>query len=105
MGINGLLPLMAMSGDEMAQIAACIGVFGIPIIAILTAHQRKMAMIIHNTQQMRRPVQDEAIASEVRDLKQLVYQQAIAIDAINTKLDRMAQQPASVESRLTGTQG
>ena len=94
-----LLPL-ADIGHDLGPIIACLGVFMIPIVAILTAHQRKMALIIHGTQRDRQVEQDQTLTNEVRELKQLVYQQAIAIDQISTKLDLVSS--GSVQQRLTG---
>ena len=54
----------------------------IPIVAVLTSHQRKMAEIIHS-----RPIRNvetdneiAALRGEVFELKQLVHQQTIALD-------------------------
>ncbi len=100
---------LADFGNEFGPVIACLGCFMIPIIAILTSHQRKMAMIIHGSQaqQNQQNMQNDALASEVRELKQIVYQQSISIDSISSKLDRMST-PApgtNVQQRLTGTEG
>jgi|SRR5579885_491692 len=96
-----------MSGEELAPIVACIGVFGIPIVAILTSHQRKMAMLFHgqlNQSNQNQPQSNtDALAAEVNNLKQIVYQQSIAIDSISSKLDRIAAN-TDVQNRLSGTQ-
>ena len=102
-----LMPLAAFA-DDFGPIIASIGVFMIPIIAILTAHQRKMAMIIHGNrqnilnEQNVNHAQNEALSAEVRDLKQLVYQQSIAIDSLSSKLDKIGD--GTVQQRLTGGQ-
>ena len=74
--------------------------FAVPIVAILTSHQRKMATIIHGSQQnqLQNNAQQDQLASEVRDLKQIVYQQAIAIDSLTNEVRRSNGQPASQES-------
>jgi len=95
-----LLPL-ADFGSEFGPVIACLGVFMIPIVAILTSHQRKMAQIIHGNQQ--KAEQNSAVSAEVNELKQIVYQQSIAIDQISTKLDRMS--GGDMQQRLTGTNG
>ena len=71
-------------------------IFMIPIIAILTAHQRKMAEIIHgkNGQNMN-PLglnlsyasqQDMAMMrEEMRQLRELVQNQTLAIDNLGTR--------------------
>lgn len=97
-----LLPLADFGGD-IAPIVATISIMLVPIVWILTSHQRKMAMIIHGSQQQnQQPQQNEALASEVRELKQIVYQQSIAIDQISSKLDKAAS--SDVQNRLSGTQ-
>jgi hypothetical protein len=53
----------------------------IPIVAILTAHQRKMAEIIHQKASTQ-PGEIEALRREIYELKQLVHQQAIAMDSL-----------------------
>lgn len=71
----------------------------IPIVAILTQHQRKMAEIIHSGQQHQLPNPEvEAIKSEIRELKALVHQQAIAID--NLVSLRAPSGAQAIESRL-----
>ena len=58
-------------------------IFMTPIIAILTAHQRKMAEILHSRPQV--PTEEiQALRREVADLRQLVHQQAIALDGRST---------------------
>lgn len=54
----------------------------IPIVAILVHHQQKMAQIIHGSQ-ARQPVPNpeiDALRREVRELKEIVHQQTLAID-------------------------
>jgi hypothetical protein len=67
----------------------------IPIIAILTGHQRKMAELYR---QDRVPVVDprlaaenESLKRELADIKALVYQQAIAIDDLKPKASGAAE--------------
>lgn len=60
-------------------------IFMVPIIAILTAHQRKMAMIIRGRDEEGRLVGEPEIRQlrrEVDDLRQLVAQQAISMDTL-----------------------
>ncbi|MFZ4508399.1 MAG: hypothetical protein ACOYON_11960 [Fimbriimonas sp.] len=81
------------------QIALLIPVFAlaIPIVAILTQHQRKMAEIM----QGKKPTEDfafgnrdaevQALRQELYELKQLIHQQSIAIDNIASLSARTAQ--------------
>lgn len=55
-------------------------IFMIPIIAILTHHQRKMAELTHSRWQGQSNTDIERLNREVQELKQLVHQQAILID-------------------------
>ncbi|HJP83707.1 MAG TPA: hypothetical protein VJ835_09405 [Fimbriimonadaceae bacterium] len=57
-----------------------IVVFMVPIIAILTHHQRKMAELIHRAPQALPSPEVEALRREVQDLKALIHQQTIALD-------------------------
>jgi len=101
----GIFPLADIGGD-IAPIVACLGVFMIPIVAILTAHQRKMALIFHGNRenQVNKQEQSDSVSAEVRELRQIVYQQSIAIDTISSKLDRLAAPSATpeVQQRLGG---
>jgi len=96
--------LLADFGADFGPVIACLGCFMIPIIAILTSHQRKMAMIIHGSQaqQNQQNTQNDALASEVRELKQIVYQQSIALDNLTNEVRRTSstQQTESIPSRL-----
>ena len=56
----------------------------IPIVAILTAHQRRMAEIIHSNHGAQ-PGEIEALRHEIHELKQIVHQQAIALDNYTTR--------------------
>ena len=56
----------------------------IPIVAILTYHQRKMAETIHAGQRNALPNADvEVLKREMQELKNVVHQQTIAIDNIS----------------------
>lgn len=58
-----------------------IVVFMIPIIAILTTHQRKMAELIHRNPNPNGEI--DALRREVQELKEIVHQQTLAIDNIS----------------------
>ena len=60
-----------------------IVLFMIPIVAILTHHQRKMAELLHGSRQNTLPnAEIEALRREVQEVKQIVHQQTIAIDSL-----------------------
>ncbi|MBL8088302.1 MAG: hypothetical protein JNM85_09585 [Chthonomonas sp.] len=63
--------------------------FGIPIVAILTNHQRRMAEIVARQHQIQGQPQAHSpeiqmLRSEISELKDLVRQQMIMIDGIRT---------------------
>ena len=73
-----------------------IVVFMIPIVAILTHHQRKMAELLHGSRAQALPNPEiDAMRREIAELKQLVHQQAIALDSART---------SPIERRLTESQ-
>ena len=74
-------------------------IFTIPIVAILTAHQRKMAEIVHSRKQTNSG-DIEALRREVYELKQLIHQQAIAVDTLLTRHAPTASSPVDVVRRL-----
>ena len=73
--------------DEIGPIIAVVMIFGTPIIAILTSHQRKMAELFRSQPpgQMVNP-ETAALREEIRELKELVHQQSIAIDNMTRPL-------------------
>lgn len=85
-----------MDKDYFA-LAALVITMLIPIIAILTHHQRKMAELIHKNRGTNDASVDR-LEQEVRELKQLVLAQTIALD--NVGLQRPRGDALSVESRL-----
>jgi len=93
-----LIPIAAF-GPEMAGLIVPVVIFMIPIIAILTSHQRKMAELMRPSGQpvdARVVYEIEALRREVTELKTLLHQQAIAIDNIAPRLAP----PTDVASRF-----
>ena len=72
-------------------------IFMIPIIAILTHHQRQMAEIVHRRGPQ--PADLELLRREVQELKQLVHQQAIAMDTFMEN-QRKLNQPTELQGRI-----
>jgi hypothetical protein len=84
------LPIAFDLGPETFGLAVPIIIFLIPIVAILTKHQQKMAEIMHSgalNQGSNREV--EILRAEVGELKAMIQQQTIAID----NLQMMQRQP------------
>lgn len=83
--------------EDVIGLAAVLLIFGTPIIAILTGHQRKMAELMRQQQpQVTYNPETQALREEIRELKQLVYQQSIAID----NLARPLPKDAEIQSRI-----
>lgn len=77
----------------------------IPIVAILTKHQRQMTEIIHRPghgmPQNFTQAADPMLIAEIQQLRQLVAQQAIALDNLSSKVDQLAQRSDPISERLT----
>lgn len=70
---------------ELIPLLAIALVFGIPIVAILTSHQRKMAELIHHGQgdhQSQAALMHElqSLRAEMAQLRATVHQQALDLD-------------------------
>lgn len=79
-----MLSVMVLASIEDVIFAFIpIVVFMVPIIAILTHHQRKMAELIHRAPQPLPSPEVDSLRREVLELKELIHQQTIALD--NTK--------------------
>lgn len=78
-------------------------VFGImcmvPIVSILVRHQQKMAIIMRTNAAQIGLGETEAIKRELGELKDLMHQQAIAIDNLARKVEASSE----LSARLEGT--
>jgi len=80
-------------------------IFLIPIIAILTNHQRRMAEILHRTQnQPQGNVVGEiqALRYELAQMRDLMHQQSLAIDDLKRTLPSSNLPPQPVDQSLSG---
>lgn len=79
----------------------------IPIVAILTSHQRKMAELMRNDQSGRIPIPTEDADRQLRELRELVLQQSIAIDNLTQSQKaltaRLASKPEELTARINET--
>jgi hypothetical protein len=57
-------------------------IFLIPIIAILTRHQQKMAEIMRDQHGQASAAEIYALRREVSELKEIVHQQTLALDSV-----------------------
>ena len=80
-----ILPLAQGWPEDVFPFLIGALVFMIPIIAILTQHQRKMALIMRGQDEEGRPIKTNSIdklEQDMRELRQLVAQQAITLDNV-----------------------
>lgn len=89
---------------DLIPIVAIVATFSIPVVAILTYHQRKMTELIHGrvNQQQAAQLESQRIESEMRELRQLVHQQTIAIDDVRKKLDSLGSRSADEMTQRLG---
>ena len=79
-----LLPLADFDMTGMMALMIPIIALIIPIVVILTNHQRKMAEIIHQSRQL--PTGEfDAIRQELREMRMLMNQHTIALDDMRSK--------------------
>lgn len=80
-------------------------IFLIPIIAILTSHQRKMAEIIHGNQNVPQGNvvgEIQALRYELAQMRDLMHQQSLAIDDLKRSLPASTMPPIPSDQHLTG---
>ncbi|HWD38892.1 MAG TPA: hypothetical protein VG944_08600 [Fimbriimonas sp.] len=73
-------------------------IFMIPIVAILAWHQQRMAVIVHGERGAAGEL--EALRKEVFELRQLINQQALMLDSVNSavrSLPRQTYEPQKIE--------
>lgn len=70
-----------MDFELLIPLVAVAAPFAVAIIAMMTKHQQKMAELYHRHAQTVDPRIDQ-LQSEVRELKELIHQQTIALDRI-----------------------
>lgn len=73
--------------EALVPIMAIAFVFGIPILAILTSHQRKMAELMRSQSGNPQAQQEaQALRYEVAQLRDLVNQQQIQLDTLQMQM-------------------
>lgn len=92
----------AFDAEAIAPMIMGVIVFMIPIIAILTSHQQKMARILRETQGATDPHRDEiaALRQEVRELRDIVQRQVIAMDSMMSRSATPPPTPQRLEDRV-----
>lgn len=69
----------------------------VPIIKVLVSHQQKMTELLHRQNQPASLPDAARLEQEIRELKSLVHQQAIALDNLSAKIDGSA---SAVQERV-----
>ncbi len=83
--------------EEYIAIVAIVMLFGIPIVAILTHHQRKMAELIHRNHSVQQETKVDEVArlrAEVQQLRRELHETAIALD------DARGSKGSSIQQRV-----
>jgi hypothetical protein len=84
--------------DELIAIVAILAVFGIPIIAILTSHQQKMAQLRAQSSQ----ATDAKVLEELQSLKQQMAELRDTTTRYDMSFDAALQR---IESRVGNVEG
>lgn len=88
--------LLAQDAESLIPIVAILMVFGIPLVAILTHHQRKMAELIHAKRNDVNPL----VMDEVQRLRNEVAQLRTELHEATIALDDLRRPRTSVEHRI-----
>jgi hypothetical protein len=96
--------LEANLDDGIIALMIPIFALAIPIVVVLTNHQRKMAEIIHQTHANNnvQPVAElEAIRMELQNMRMQMNQHTIALDDLRTQQQQLPpSMPQTVQERL-----
>jgi hypothetical protein len=86
--------------DEM-MVFLLLGLIAlIPIIAILTSHQQRMAKILRSERQPQGDEQHAQPRQEIADLRRLMAEQAIALDDLRSSLLAKKESEEALSQRL-----
>lgn len=93
--------------EEFVPVVGMVLVFGLPIIAVLTSHQRKMTEIMRGSNQnadLGVQRQLEVMQAQINDLRGMIQEHIIKNDqtASLTQTPPPAPAPTSIEQRLNG---
>lgn len=96
-GVGSGLPMAGLPDEGFMAVAILLAIFSVPIIAILTTHQRKMAELMHRgqPQQVVDPMVQQQLASmqaQIADMRSMMQEHIINNDRTS--------QASSVEQRL-----
>ena len=95
-----------MDPEAIAAVIVPLGMFSIPIVAILASHQRKMAALIRGNAGFEHAhlAELQSLRREVESLKEIVHSQALAMDdqVILRKMQTEAPPPMPAHTNLGG---
>lgn len=73
--------------ENMIPLVSVVMIFGIPLAAILTAHQRKMAELIHGTMKSHSDSQElSQLREEVRQLRERSSKLMLEVDDLRSQM-------------------
>ncbi len=86
--------------EEIILVLGIIGlVMSVPIVAILTHHQRKMAAIVNFQRRSGLTSEhDNQVSKEIADLREIVAQQAIVLDDLSSMHRRLLERTSEADS-------
>lgn len=79
--IVNTFPLAAIDGPEvLIPLVAVVLMFGLPIIAVLTAHQRKMAELLHQNHNIAQNPDMAALRMDMQRMNDKINQLTVMMD-------------------------
>ena len=75
-----------MDSHVIAAVTVPIALFSVPIIWILSIHQRKMAEIIHGSKAASNQAEIAALQQQMEELRQVVGQQTFAVEDLRSRV-------------------
>ncbi|MBS1714352.1 MAG: hypothetical protein JST30_08445 [Armatimonadetes bacterium] len=90
---------------DLIPMVAVVAVFSIPIVAILTSHQRKMAELVRSQpqQDVRSRQQLDMMQAQINDLRNQLHEHIVRTDGPPLSAAPQAPPPVSdIEQRLNG---
>lgn len=74
---------------QLPEAFAFAVVFSVPLVALLTRHQQRMAEILHRRNQEAPTVHDPLLMQQLTELRELVVQQSLQIDDLSRRHDAL----------------
>lgn len=85
--------------DAIIPLGVVFFVMSVPIVAILTRHQQKMASIIHGSKaQGMNTETEQRLESEIAELRQMLAQQTILVDDLQSMHRRLLERNGEADT-------